>query len=42
MEWVEAIKTIQVNDFIKNTAQNTEISEKLSRILLAIINFIGE
>ena len=36
------IKTIQVNDFIKNTAQNTEISEKLSRILLAIINFIGE
>lgn len=35
------IKTIQVNDFIKNTAQNTEISEKLSRILLAIINFIG-
>lgn len=36
------IKTIQVNDFIKNTAQNTEISGKLSRILLAIINFIGE
>lgn len=36
------IKTIQVNDFIKNTVQNTEISEKLSRILLAIINFIGE
>ncbi len=36
------IKTIQVNDFIKNNAQNTEISEKLSRILLAIINFIGE
>lgn len=34
------IKTIQVSDFIKNKTNNTEISEKLSRILLAIINFM--
>lgn len=36
------IKTIQVNDFINNKTQNTDISEKLSRVLLAIINFMGE
>lgn len=34
------IKTIQVNDFIKDKTKSTEISEKLSRILLSIINFI--
>ena len=34
------IKTIQVNDFIKDKTKNAEISEKLSRILLSIINFI--
>lgn len=34
------IKTIQVNDFIKGKTKNAEISEKLSRILLSIINFI--
>lgn len=33
------IKTIQVNDFIKDKTNNIEISEKLSRILLSIINF---
>lgn len=36
------IKTIQVNDFAKNKIQTTDICEKLSRILLAIINHIGE
>ena len=36
------IKTIQVNDFIKNKTNSIEISEKLSRILLAIINFTME
>lgn len=36
------IKTIQVNDFIKNKTNNIEISEKLSRILLSIINFTKE
>lgn len=36
------IKTIQVNDFIKNKTNNIEISEKLSRILLSIINFTME
>lgn len=33
------IKTIQVNDFTHNKISTTEISERLSRILLAIINF---
>ena len=36
------IKTIQVNDFAKNKIKTTDICEKLSRILLAIINYIGE
>lgn len=36
------IKTIQVNDFAKNKIKTTDICEKLSRILLAIINHIGE
>ena len=36
------IKTIQVNDFLKNKTNNIEISEKLSRILLSIINFTME
>ena len=36
------IKTIQVNDFIKNKSKETEISERLSRILLSIINFTME
>lgn len=33
------IKTIQVNDFVRNKISDKEISEKLSRILFAIINF---
>ena len=36
------IKTIRVNNFIKNKTNNIETSEKLSRILLSIINFIKE
>ncbi len=32
------IKTIQINDFIKDKSSNVEVSEKLSRILLLIIN----
>lgn len=32
------IKTIQVNDFVKNKTSKVSISEKLSRILLSIIN----
>lgn len=36
------IKTIQVNDFAKKKISSTDISEKLSRILLSIINHIGE
>ena len=32
------IKTIQINDFIKDKSSNVEVSEKLSRILLSIIN----
>ena len=37
-----SIKTIQVNDFAKNKIQTTDSCEKLSRILFAIINHIGE
>ncbi len=32
------IKTIQINDFIKDKSSNVEVSKKLSRILLSIIN----